>query len=131
MRIPVEIQKLDEERRIAFGWASVVKGDGGGVIDSQEDILDSVTLEKAVYEYVLLSRDADEMHEKRGVGRLVESMFFTPEKIEKLGLDPEAIKNGWWVGFKVDDETVWQKVKDGVYKMFSIYGTGRREDLSA
>lgn len=131
MRIPIQIQKIDEDRRIAFGWASVVESQSGVVIDSQDDILDSDTLEKAVYEYVLLSRDADEMHEKRGVGRLVESLYFTPDKIEKLGIPAGTLKTGWWVGFKVDDETVWQKVKDGVYKMFSIYGTGRREELGA
>ena len=127
MRIPVRIEKIDEDRRIAFGWASVVESQNGVVIDSQDDLLDGVSLEKAVYEYVLLSRDADEMHEKRGVGRLVESAFFTPDKIEKMGLAPDALPTGWWVGFKVDDERVWQRVKDGVYKMFSIYGTGRRE----
>ena len=30
------------------------------------------------------------------------------------------------VGFRVSDPDVWEKVKDGTYKMFSIEGTGER-----
>lgn len=130
-RITADIAKLDEDRMIAFGWASVVKKDGVPVVDSQDDIMDEYALEESVYDYVLISRDADEMHQKRGVGRLVESMYFTEEKIEKLGLPPGSLPTGWWVGFKVDNPDVWAKVKSGEYRMFSIFGRGRREPVNA
>ena len=71
------------------------------------------------------------MHERDGVGHIVESMVFTPEKIEKLGLKPDAMPIGWWVGFKVEDDEVWEGVKSGLYKMFSIRGTGIREPIGA
>ena len=54
--------KLDEERRLAFGWASVVSKDGQVIVDSDDDVLDLPSLEGAVYAYVIESRDADEMH---------------------------------------------------------------------
>ena len=43
--------------------------------------------------------------------------------------DVDNLKNntvGWWIGFKVLDEEVWEKVKDGTYSMFSIEGTAER-----
>jgi len=127
-RFNIPITKLDEDRRIAFGWATVVsRADGEPVVDLEGDVIDGNSLEKAVYEYVLISRDADEMHTKfEGVGRLVESMIFTREKLEKIGVPVGTVPLGWWVGFKIDDESVWAKVKDGTYRMFSIFGAGRR-----
>jgi hypothetical protein len=54
-------------------------------------------------------------------------MFFSPEKLEKLGLPTDALPTGWWVGFHVEDDAAWARVKDGTYKMFSIQGTALRE----
>ena len=36
------------------------------------------------------------------------------------------MKRGWWIGFKVTDDDVWAKVKDGTYPMFSIEGEAVR-----
>ena len=63
--------------------------------------------------------------------KCIESIVFTPEKIEKLGLEPDALPIGWWIGFHVGDDEVWKGVKDGTYRMFSIRGTGTREPLDA
>jgi len=128
-------EKLDEEHRLAFGWASVASkldGDDGlqkQIVDLQGDVLDLGPLETAIYKYVIESRDADVMHAQDGVGVLVESILFTPEKIEKMGLDPDTVPVGWWVGFKVLDDAVWKAVKAGTLRMFSIRGEGVREEV--
>lgn len=119
--------KLDDDRRLAFGWASVVSEDGEVIVDSQGDVLDADSLEACVYAYVLESRDADEMHERAGVGRLVESCFLSKEKAFAMGVQSDRV--GWWIGFRVDDDEVWAKVKDGTYPMFSIVGVGHREAI--
>ncbi|MCI8806493.1 MAG: hypothetical protein HFE59_11595, partial [Clostridiales bacterium] len=36
---------------------------------------------------------------------------------------------GWWVGFHIDDAEVWEKIKNGEYRMFSIEGTAVREKI--
>lgn len=36
---------------------------------------------------------------------------------------------GWWIGFRVTDDDVWEKVKSGEYSMFSIGGTAIREEV--
>ena len=126
-----QFSKLDDERRLAFGWAYVAEDDGSVVIDHSGDVVDKAALtdlEDAVYDYVLESREGDEMHVRTtGVAKLVESVLVTPDKLAAMGLS--GGRTGWWVGFKVIDPTVWAKVKDGTYSMFSIRGSGVREAI--
>jgi hypothetical protein len=126
-----KIIKSDDDQRLVFGWASVaVRPDGDQIIDYQGDAIDIGDLEQAAYDFVGKAGVAGEMHERVGVGTLVESMFFSKEKAAALGL-PDGIvpDGGWWVGFHIDDDEVWQKIKDGEYSMFSIGGHGDRTPL--
>ena len=121
------IAKVDEDKRLVFGWASVAKRAGGAVIeDSQGDIIEPGDLEEAAYDFVLDFREANAMHSGPVAGRLVESFVSTPEKLEKMGLAPDALPAAWWTGFKIDDDDAWSGVKSGRYKMFSIEGRGTR-----
>lgn len=125
------IAKSDDDKHLAFGWASVsVNEDGGQLIDLSGDMIDPDELESAAYNFVRLYRDGGEMHERAGVATLVESIVFTPEKLTALGLPPESLPTGWWLGFFVTDEDVWDKVKNGEYSMFSIEGTANREPVT-
>ena len=124
------VAKADEERHMVFGWASVAAlADGTTVEDYQKDVLEIEELEQAVYEYVLYFRDGGEMHQRRGVGVLVESVVFTPDKLTAMGIQEGTLPNGWWLGLKITDDDVWEKVKDGTYSMFSIEGEATREAL--
>ena len=124
------VAKADEERHMVFGWASVAAlADGTTVEDYQRDILDIDELEDAVYNYVLYFRDGGEMHQRRGIGVLVESVVFTPDKLEAMGIPAGTLPNGWWLGLKITDEEVWSKVKDGTYSMFSIEGEATRQPI--
>lgn len=135
LKIEGEIAKVDTDKRQVFGWASVTEINGKPVVDLQNDVLETYELEKAAYDYVLNSRVGGEMHRRVGksspkqVGSLIESMVITPEKIEKMGLPPDTPR-GWWIGFKVQDEEVWQNVKKGKYAGFSIHGLGKRLEKS-
>ena len=121
------IRKLDDDKRLVFGWANVsVTVDGRQVVDYQHDMIDPDELEQAAYRFVELYRDGGEMHERTGVGVLVESVVLTEDKQEALGLIPGTVPVGWWVGFRVLDDEVWQKVKEGEYSMFSIGGQAVR-----
>lgn len=120
----------DDDRRLVFGWANVsVRRDGEQIIDYQDDMIDPEDLEEAVYDYVLDFRDAGEEHNpgRRKCGRLVESCVFTADKLAAMGLPEGAVPLGWWIGFYVDDDETWEKVKNGTFKMFSIEGRATRE----
>ena len=121
------ITKSDSGRHLAFGWASIaIKNNGEVVKDWQEDIIEPAELENAAYGFVELYREGGEMHERGGAAVLVESVVFTKEKAEAMGIPEGILPTGWWIGFKVLDEDVWEKVKDGTYSMFSIEGTAER-----
>lgn len=124
-----EIQKTDSDKRLVFGWANVATRANGEVIqDWQDDIVEPEDLEEAVYEYVLNFRDGGEEHQPglRKKCRMVESVVFTEEKLEAMGIPSGTVPLGWWIGFYVDDDEAWKKVKSGHYKMFSVEGSGQR-----
>lgn len=143
------IAKLDKSERLVFGWAnvSVSKATSHGVggeqfYDLQADSIPPDELEKAAYLHVEEYRETDEMHRGGPVGTLVESIVFTPEKLEKFCTDPvtgevnrgdlEVLKRlfptRWWVGYRLEPEA-FAKVLSGEYRMFSIGGEAERIEV--
>ena len=132
----VKISKLDESKRLAFGWASVAVGpDGEIIIDHDRDIIPPAELEKAAFGFVLGSdRKAGEMHRENSagkvkpIGRLVESVFCDAEKRKAMGLEGgDGV--AWWTGFRIEDPEVWTKVRSGHYSELSIGGSAKRVPL--
>lgn len=123
------VAKMDDDKKLVFGWASIsVTADGEQLEDLQHDIINPEDLEEAVYEYVLNFRDTGEEHRPhlRKKGKLVESCVFTVEKMKAMGLPEGILPVGWWIGFKIEDDEAWEKVKNGTYRMFSIEGKAQR-----
>lgn len=149
VRLPAQflLSKIDEAECLVFGYANVsvskttAAGAGSEFYDLQEDRIPPEELEKAAYDHVLEFREADEMHKGNAIGRLVESIVFTPEKLVKFATDPVSGKLDnddlavlqklfpprWWVGYKLD-KAAFAKVKSGEYTMFSIAGEADRVD---
>lgn len=128
-RKSISIFKTDDDKRLVFGWASIsITVEGEQLEDRQHDLIDPEDLEEAAYEYVLNFRDTGEEHIKslRKKGKLVESCVFTAEKQKAMGIPEGTIPVGWWIGFKIEDDDAWEKVKNGTYKMFSIEGRANR-----
>ena len=130
--VDATIVKIEEDKQLVFGWANIIKtAEGKMLLDRQDDFIDDDNeLEKAAYHYVLHSRDGGEMHLRKGVSTLVESVVLTDEKQKALGIPANTVPTGWWIGFKVNDDSVWKQIKKGGYVGFSVHGTGRREKTS-
>ena len=94
------ITKVDEEKRMVYGWASTETP------DKQEEIVSREAIEDALPDY-LKWRNIREMHTKKAVG--------TAPVVEMR-------ENGLWVEAEVIDDQAWKFVKSGVYKGFSIGG---------
>lgn len=125
-----QIKKSDDEKMQAFGWASIALTENGEVLeDWQNDIIEPEELEQAAYRFVDLYREGGEMHMRGGVARLIESVVFTEEKMNAMGIPEGTLPTGWWIGFQVTDADVWEKVKNGTYSMFSIEGEARRVEV--
>lgn len=126
-----KIQKSEDDKMLAFGWANIAITSGGEQIqDYHDDLIDTEELEQAAYSFVELYREGGEMHERGGCAVLIESMVFTKEKQNALGIAEGTLPEGWWIGFKITDTDVWEKVKSGEYAMFSIEGEAIREEIS-
>lgn len=126
------IYKTDSDKRLVFGWASIaITVDGEQLEDRQQDMIDPEDLEESAYEYVLNFRDTGEEHipTMRKKGKLVESCVFTVEKQKAMGIPEGTLPVGWWVGFKIEDDAAWERVKNGTYRMFSIEGKANREPV--
>lgn len=124
----VKIVKVDPDRNLVFGWAYVaVEKNGQRVVDASDEVIEPEELEDAAYLFNLLFRGSGVMHKGEVVGALVESLAITKEKLEHLGLPPDALPQGWWVGFYVECDEVFDGVKKGIFPMFSIQGKAIRE----
>lgn len=126
------IYKTDDDKRLVFGWANVaIRVDGEQIQDLQDDLIEPDNLEEVAYDYVLRFRAGGEVHnpDLRNKARLVESCVFTKEKMAAMGLPEGILPEAWWIGFYVDDDDAWEKIKSGEYKMFSIEGIGQRIPL--
>lgn len=148
------ISKADDKRHIVFGWAYVTHETdqdnpyGIQIVDkSGQFVPDPEKLEDAAYKFVLNSRRGREFHgrgepddlseiEKSGpISTLVESVVFTPEKCEEMGI-PDGVqitrpdgsvflsKSAWWVAFKVHNQNTWERYEKGELPNFSVHGTG-------
>lgn len=121
----VRIAKSDDYKNLVFGWASVAfTKDGTQVVDKQGHMIDVDDLENAAYNFVIKSYGTGDMHRSEGFGELVESMVFTPEKMELLNLPPDSLPSAWWVGFRVPPEH-HEAVRSGKRRMFSIEGNAK------
>ena len=122
------IMKSSDDKRLVFGWASIAIENGEQLEDMQHDMIDPDDLEEAAYEYVLKFRDTGEEHmaDLRKKGKLVESCVFTEEKQQAMGLAPGTLPVGWWIGFYIEDDDAWERIKNGTYRMFSIEGKAER-----
>ena len=129
----LQMKKSIEDKKQVFGWANVAEDEQVNVIeDFQGDTITAEELEKTAYDYVLQFRDTGEKHDPalRKKGKMIESIVFTKEKIQALGLPENSLPCGWWVGFQITDDDTWQKIKSGQYHMFSIEGTAQREEMA-
>lgn len=127
---PIVVTKIDHDKRQVFGWANVsVRKSGDVISDYQDHIVPIDELEQAAYHFALSYRDAGAEHRDGYLtGKMIESIVFTKEKMTAMGIPDGTVPEGWWIGFQIDDDTAWEKVKKGDYRMFSIEGTAVPEE---
>ena len=117
VRVSMPIAKVDQERRIVSGFATLDN------LDRQDDI---VPAEASVRAFKNFQGNIREMHDQtKAVGKMVEfkeDMYFDP--------NTEEMFNGVYVSAYISKgaEDTWQKVLDGTLAGFSIAGDITEED---
>jgi hypothetical protein len=116
VRISMPLTKVDQERRIVSGFATLDN------IDRQDDI---VTPEASVNAFSKFRGNIREMHQPKAVGKMVafkEDKYFDPET--------KKFYSGVYVSAYVSKgaQDCWEKVLDGTYTGFSIGGKMNKWD---
>ena len=101
----LRINKVDDEQRMVWGYASTEEIDSEG----ERIAIDSI---KACLPGYMKFGNIREMHQPSAVGKAKETDF--DEK-------------GLYLGAKIVDDVAWKKVKEGVYNGYSIGGRGTKE----
>ena len=116
LRLSMPFSKVDKERRIVTGFASLDN------LDKQNDI---VTAEASLEAFAKFRGNIREMHQPSAVGKMIN---FKQDKY----FDPESKKfyNGVVVSAYVSKgaQDAWEKVLDGTYTGFSIGGRMNKWD---
>jgi hypothetical protein len=86
----------------------------------QGDAIDIEDLAEAWYAYVAESGELNFVHQGPVRGQLIEAMVFTTEKLAALGLAPDSLPQGAWVGYHLPDAADYQLMKAQGFFMFSI-----------
>ena len=125
-----KVAKANDSEGLVSGWANVaVNADGSLPLDWQDDIIRPETLEKAAINFMMDYRGSGAMHEGDSKGIVVESIVFTKEKQAAIGIPEGTIPEGWFITVKILDPVVFEQVKNGTFKMFSIQGHAKRVEL--
>jgi hypothetical protein len=122
-----EVTKMDDEKRIVYGYASVISKNGEPIVDRQGDIITAEELEKAASEFMLSSRIGKTMHFGEPTTTIIHSFPMTDEI--KKAYQIESPYEAWLIAVKVHDDTTWNMVKSGELKDFSIGGKATRREL--
>lgn len=124
--LDVAITKTNDQGLVS-GWASVaVNADGTLPLDWQGDIIRPEELERAAINFMCEYRASGVEHQGPSVGTVVESIVLTTEKQAAIGIPEGYVPQGWFITVKVHDPAVFERVKSGQYKMFSIQGKAKR-----
>ena len=99
-KIYIPLSKVDKEKRMVYGYATTDTKDCQGEIVAKEAV-------KKAWDDYMKWANVREMHQPSAVGVTKEYEF-----------DDKGVQ----IGVKVVDDNAWKKVKEGVYKGFSIGG---------
>ena len=117
------------DARVFYGWASVIEKHGTEVVDHDSDAWEADEMEETAFRFVTDNPEHGENHQRLAGSDLIASMPFTKDLQDALGIDLGLV--GWLVGFRVNDERLWKRIKSGELSMLSIGGSGFREEVAA
>jgi hypothetical protein len=116
LRLSMPLTKVDEQRRIVSGFAS---------LDNLDKQMDIVTSEASMSAFAKFRGNIREMHQPSAIGKMVD---FKEDKY----FDPETKKfySGVFVSAYISKgaQDAWEKVLDGTYTGFSIGGRMNKWD---
>lgn len=102
------------------------------VVDLQGDIYDENEVRKAAHAYLIKSRKHDLRHQElmsEDKVQLVESFIDPVGIVWENGMITK--RGDWIITSHIDDDELWEDIKSGEIKSFSIVGVGQRRPVDA
>jgi hypothetical protein len=127
----IKLSAIDEERRIVYGAVLIPDKEIYRIDEETGEeyyiVFPKEVVMKAAHQYLVDGNQANAtvMHERVVGGvSVVESWLKEGEsdKSVSLGLNPDLPAFTWFVGQRIDNDEMWEKVKAGEVKAFSIEG---------
>lgn len=113
------IAKIDDEQRKVYGI--VLEPDE---IDTQGDTITAAEIEKAADGFIAKAGAIGLRHRKIAEGVTLTDSYVTQGSTT---LGRTKLKKGTWIiGIKIENEAIWQGVKNGEYNGFSVGGFGTK-----
>ena len=115
--------KADDEQRLVVSVAMVPE-----LVDTHGDIADAEVIENAAHSFLATGGTANVQHTTdRFDGLHIVESYIVRKNTSINGI---RVKAGTWVvAMKVESDFLWQLVKDGAFKGFSIEGFAEVEEL--
>ena len=122
-----QVEKVDTQLGIVFGFAMICKIHGQEYYDKQDDhIVESAMLEASA-KYMAGNRVAKVMHQGEPVGQVIFGFPLT-EEIAKA-LDITTPRTGFIMGMKPESDDILDKYAKGIFTGFSIGGRRIEEEI--
>ncbi len=115
----VPIAKVDDEQRKVYGI--VLEPDE---VDTQGDTITAEEIEKSAAGFIEKCGTIGLRHRKVAKGVTLTDSYVTQGETT---LGKTKLKKGTWIiGVKIEDDAIWQGVKNGEYNGFSVGGFGKK-----
>lgn len=100
---------------------------GKYIVDHDDQWCEPEDIEEAAYDFVLNAANGPVSGEDHDLSVepdafLIESVAFTPEKLEAMGMDDDGVDLGHWLGLYVPDRAAYERIKSGEKAMLSVDG---------
>jgi hypothetical protein len=117
------ILKAEDDKQMVFGVVLSPEE-----FDLQGDIIAADEIEKTAHNFMKEYRVVGLGHEKKANAKVIESYIAR----KAFDMNGEKVKKGAWVlGVHVEDKNLWNQIKSGEIKSFSIGGTGQRKPVAS
>lgn len=129
------VTKADSGNQIIGGWFTVFKVDGETVVDSDNEVIDIASYNKAYIDFSINYRDANFDHGDAVKGTLIDNILIDSVGMAKMlvaeitGMDPDDIpvqKLGHFGSFQITEKSDYDEAVANK-SMFSIEGSCTRE----
>ena len=127
----IKLSAIDEERRIVYGAVLIPDKEIYRIDEETGEeyyiVFPKEVVMKAAHQYLIDGNqgNATVMHQRVVGGVSVVESWLKEGQSDKsvsLGLNPDLPAFTWFVGQRIDNDEMWEKVKAGEVKAFSIEG---------